>query len=389
MNSTNRTEISCLLRKWFLGTITAEEQCFLDGWLEESEGHRQLFERLRKDTRFAEEYGLFREINAERAWEAFRVKNRMERKRRELFPWRACVAAAIVLPLVVAGAWLLLSPREMKEEIPVVQRFEPVGRDAVLEVVGGERVVLAKEEEKMIRVGNGVAVLQNAGGLIYADSVQREKVDTNVLRIPRGGEFTLQLADGTRVYLNSATELKYPVAFIGQDRRVYLRGEAYFEVAKDAEHPFIVITDDVQVKVYGTSFNVNTHSRDGVRTVLVEGKVGIKGGVSGEEYVLKPNEMAFYDRGDRKMNVEVVDPDLYTLWRKGIFVFERESLENIMNTLSLWYDVEIFFQSESAKGLHFSGHMKRYEQIEDILHAITDATGVVFTINERTVCVSR
>ena len=210
-----------------------------------------------------------------------------------------------------------------------------------------------------------------------------------MLRIPKGGEFKLQLADGTRVYLNSATDLRYPVAFTGSERRVYLKGEAYFEVAKDAEHPFIVVTDDVQVRVYGTSFNVNTLGADGVRTVLVEGKVGIRGQDSDREYVLKPNELAFYDWNSRDMKIETVDPDLYTLWRKGIFVFERETLENIMNILSLWYDMEVFFQSESAKQLHFSGHMKRYEQIEDILHAITDATGVVFTINDRTVCVSR
>ena len=150
-----------------------------------------------------------------------------------------------------------------------------------------------------------------------------------------------------------------------------------------------MVTDDVQVRVYGTSFNVNTLGADGVRTVLVEGKVGIRGQDLDREYVLKPNELAFYDRNSRDMKIETVDPDLYTLWRKGIFVFERETLENIMNTLSLWYDMEVFFQSESAKQLHFSGHMKRYEQIEDILHAITDATGVVFTINDRTVCVSR
>lgn len=384
-----KNEVGHLLREYFLGTITAEEQYFLDCWLEESEEHRLLFERLRKDTRFAEEYGMFRETDTERAWETFCVKNGMGRKRRVLFTWREYVAAVIVLPLVVAGVWLLLSPKGMEENIPVVQRFELIGRDVVLEVVGGESVVLAKEQEKMIKIGDGVAVLQNAEGLIYSDTVQREKVDTNVLRIPRGGEFTLQLADGTKVYLNSATELKYPVAFVGQDRRVYLRGEAYFEVAKDAEHPFIVITDDVQVKVYGTSFNVNTHSRDGTQTVLVEGKVGIKVHVSNEEYVMKPNEMAVYCRTSRNMEIKEVNPDLYTLWRKGMFVFERETLENIMNTLSLWYDVEVFFQTESVRGLHFSGHMKRYEQIEDILHAITDATGVVFTINGRTICISK
>ena len=383
-----KNEIGHLLQKYFSGTIMPDEQRLLDSWMKEKEEHKQLFERLRKDTRFAEEYGIFREVDTTRAWEAFRVKNGLGRQRR-MTTWIK-YAAVIALPLLVAGVWLLF-PRGGEQSIPVAQNTKIVKREVspVLEVVGGGKVILEKEKDKMIEAGRGVEVQQSSGMLVYSDSVVSEYVDTNVLRIPKGGEFKLQLADGTRVYLNSATDLRYPVAFTGSERRVYLKGEAYFEVAKDAEHPFIVVTDDVQVRVYGTSFNVNTLGADGVRTVLVEGKVGIRGQDSDREFVLKPNELAFYDRNSRDMKIETVDPDLYTLWRKGIFVFERETLENIMNTLSLWYDMEVFFQSESAKKLHFSGHMKRYEQIEDILHAITDATGVVFTINDRTVCVSR
>ena len=383
-----KNEIGHLLQKYFSGTIMPDEQRLLDSWMKEKEEHKQLFERLRKDTRIAEEYGIFREVDTTRAWEAFRVKNGLGRQRR-MTTWIK-YAAVIALPLLVAGVWLLF-PRGGEQSIPVAQNTKIVKREVspVLEVVGGGKVILEKEKDKMIEAGRGVEVQQSSGMLVYSDSVVSEYVDTNVLRIPKGGEFKLQLADGTQVYLNSATDLRYPVAFTGSERRVYLKGEAYFEVAKDAEHPFIVVTDDVQVRVYGTSFNVNTLGADGVRTVLVEGKVGIRGQDSDREFVLKPNELAFYDRNSRDMKIETVDPDLYTLWRKGIFVFERETLENIMNTLSLWYDMEVFFQSESAKKLHFSGHMKRYEQIEDILHAITDATGVVFTINDRTVCVSR
>ena len=383
-----KNEIGHLLQKYFSGTIMPDEQRLLDSWMKEKEEHKQLFDRLRKDTRFAEEYGIFREVDTTRAWETFRVKNGLRRQRR-MTTWIK-YAAVIALPLLIAGVWLLF-PRGGERSIPVAQNTKIVKREEspVLEVVGGGKVILEKEKDKMIEAGRGVEVQQSSGMLVYSDSVVSEYVDTNVLRIPKGGEFKLQLADGTRVYLNSATDLRYPVAFTGPERRVYLKGEAYFEVAKDVEHPFIVVTDDVQVRVYGTSFNVNTLGADGVRTVLVEGKVGIRGQDLDREYVLKPNELAFYDRNSRDMKIETVDPDLYTLWRKGIFVFERETLENIMNTLSLWYDMEVFFQSESAKKLHFSGHMKRYEQIEDILHAITDATGVVFTINDRTVCVSR
>lgn len=369
-----KNEIGHLLQKYFSGTIMPDEQRLLDSWMKEKEEHKQLFDRLRKDTRFAEEYGIFREVDTTRAWETFRVKNGLRRQRR-MTTWIK-YAAVIALPLLIAGVWLLF-PRGGERSIPVAQNTKIVKREEspVLEVVGGGKVILEKEKDKMIEAGRGVDVQQSSGMLVYSDSVVSEYVDTNVLRIPKGGEFKLQLADGTRVYLNSATDLRYPVAFTGPERRVYLKGEAYFEVAKDVEHPFIVVTDDVQVRVYGTSFNVNTLGADGVRTVLVEGKVGIRGQDLDREYVLKPNELAFYDRNSRDMKIETVDPDLYTLWRKGIFVFERETLENIMNTLSLWYDMEVFFQSESAKQLHFSGHMKRYEQIEDILHAITVLRG--------------
>lgn len=380
-----KNEISYLLRKYFLGTITQEEQRALDCWLKEDDEHEQLFERLRKDTRFGEEYGIFCATNTEQAWKTFRVKTGINKKPR-IFAWRKYAAAAIILPLMMAALWYLFF---MEKEDVAVQCVRPIETGVTLEFVGENKVMLVKEQRATIKVGGGVVVQQNAGELIYSSMESQEKVDTNILRIPRGGEFTLQLADGTRVYLNSASELKYPMAFTGYERQVYLKGEAYFEVSKDAEHPFSVITDDLRVQVYGTSFNMNTHSNDCIQTVLVEGKVGIHEFESNKEYMLKPNEMAVYSRTSRNMEIKEVNPDLYTLWRKGMFVFERETLENIMNTLSLWYDVEVFFQAESVKGLHFSGHMKRYEQIEDILHAITDATGVVFTINGRTICISK
>ena len=389
MSSANKNEISCLLRKYFSGTLSPGEKIRLDSWLEEREEHRVLFERLHNDTRFAEEYGVFRRVDTERAWERFREGQGLGRRRR-IGTW-VRYAAVIMIPLIVGGIWWGISSGRKEKQPLVAQKSFPVLRktDVILELADGKKMVLKGKQEKMIQVGEKLVVKQAAGELVYSDSVGNTRVDTNILRVPKGGEFKLQLADGTRVYLNSATKLKYPVAFEGEERRVYLEGEAYFEVAKDAERPFFVVTDEMTARVYGTEFNVNTSSENGVRTVLVEGKVGVTVRGSEREYVLKPSEMAFYDRGSGKVDVREVDTDLYTLWRKGMFVFERESLESIMETLSAWYDVEVFFQSESAKRLHFSGHMKRYEQIDEILHAITDATGVVFTINGKTVCVSR
>ena len=168
-----------------------------------------------------------------------------------------------------------------------------------------------------------------------------------------------------------------------------MSGEAYFEVTKDSNRPFYVITEEVQVRVYGTEFNVNTHQPGKVHTVLVDGKVGIKKRGTTGEITMKPGELASFDRNAGTFEVKEVDVRQYVVWKDGYFTFENESLEQILNTLSLWYDVDVFFQSESAKQLVFTGYMKRYNDISEILNAITDVVGVNFTINGKTIIVSK
>lgn len=208
------------------------------------------------------------------------------------------------------------------------------------------------------------------------------------MKTPRGGEYTIVLSDGTKVYLNAASELKYPIQFNSEKREVYLLGEAYFEVTRDTNRPFYVITDAVRVKVYGTEFNVNTYGVGGTQTTLVSGKVGIQGKGSIREYIMKPSQLAeFKDNGDfggiRKVNAEI-----YTAWKEGFFVFEDEGLENILNRLSRWYDVDVFYGSEKVKEYHFTGHMEKYENVETILNAISKMVGVHFTIKGKTIVVT-
>ena len=167
-----------------------------------------------------------------------------------------------------------------------------------------------------------------------------------------------------------------------------MSGEAYFEVTKDLNRPFYVVMDRIQVRVYGTSFNVNTHQEKGIETVLVEGKVGIKTFAAGE-YVLKPGELACFDRKSGTVEIRDVDARQYTAWTRGIFTFEEETLEQIMATLSLWYDVDIFYTNEQLKELHFTGHVKRYEKIDNILRAIKSAVGVTFAVEGKEIWISK
>ena len=259
----------------------------------------------------------------------------------------------------------------------------------MLVLPGGATLALQDMKQGEIEVDKGLKARQTNKGLVYDNDVvsREEKLKYNTLKTPRGGEFRLTLSDGTSVILNSATNLRYPVTFGKQERKVYLDGEAYFEVQKDSTRPFYVEMDGMQIKVYGTSFNVNTHKEGGIQTVLVEGRVGIK--LPNYEHILSPGSWARFNRERGEIEVRSVDVQQYVAWTKGIFAFEEESLEQIMNTLSLWYDVDVFYQTESVKHLHFSGHLGRYKEIQDILDAITEATGVKFTIKERIIIVTK
>ncbi len=386
--------IARLIRHSLTGELSEQERGELEAWLLDSEEHQVLFEKIKKEIRISSESSLFRSLNDEVAWQKFKTTTR-ERKRRVYVRRILTYAAVIVLPLAVVAGFLFLN-RE-KDMLPMaperVIRITPGGPRAVL-ITADQTVheLNGVQGQREIEVEKGVVIKQGGANLEY-DSlgapVQEVTLAMNTLKIPRGGEFRLKLSDGTNVYLNSASELKYPVRFDEKERKVYLSGEAYFEVTKDSDRPFYVVTEEVQVRVYGTEFNVNTHQPGKVHTVLVDGKVGIKKrGMTGE-ITMKPGELASFDRNAGTFEVKEVDVRQYVVWKDGYFTFENESLEQILNTLSLWYDVDVFFQSESAKQLVFTGYMKRYNDISEILNAITEVVGVNFTINGKTIIVSK
>ena len=212
----------------------------------------------------------------------------------------------------------------------------------------------------------------------------------NTLSIPVGGFYQLSLSDGTKVWLNSMTELRFPVTFTGEEKKVYLTGEAYFEVVHDSEHPFIVATEKgIEVKVYGTEFNMNTYQEGGVQTVLVQGKVGIRANVTGQECMLAPKQLAEYTKETGMIRVKEVDPYKYIAWKDGKFVFEGETIEEIMERLRRWYDVEVFYENELLKQKRFTGVISRYENIEQVLHLIGGLATLHFEVKGNVVTVKK
>ena len=379
-----------LLQLYLLGDITEEERQELEDWCKETPQNRNLFEQICQEDLFSKERSVYEKIDDTKALRTFEKHVRKVSTRGFGRWWK--YAAVLLLPILVVGLWKLVYE---VEQVPVVtssvSQIQPGCSRAVLVLDDGRTVFLKEEEEGVISEDKGIMVTGERDRLVYTSSEGKneDELRFNELEIPRGGESKVRLADGTVVFLNSATRMKYPVKFDEKERKVYLSGEAYFEVAKDPERPFFVEMEGVEVRVYGTSFNVNTHQKGNVQTVLVKGSIGVKVLSSGMESVIRPGQMAEFKQGNTKVDVKDVNVAVYTDWKDGIFRFENQRLEDILAVLSNWYDMNVFYQTVSVKELHFSGYMERYKDVSVILEAITLSTGVTFSIQGKTIIVSK
>ena len=291
-------------------------------------------------------------------------------KRRQLLRWYG-VAAVVVLLLGLGCQWLYQESREM---LPV-ETICPGNKKAVLTLadgsvwhIGDSAMNIAADREEILIDSTGLSFRPTGTENTCTDEVY------HLLTIPRGGEFAMTLSDGSRVWLNSESELRFPLQFAANQRKVVLMGEAYFEVEKDADRPFIVETKDSRIKVLGTSFNVRSYPDEGrVVTTLVEG--GVCFGNADARIALKPGEQGVLDENGR-LQKQQVELSPYVAWREGRFIFRKQRLEDIMSTVGRWYNVEVRFEDEGSKEITFSGGMMRYEGFE-VLVKMLEAIGSV------------
>ncbi len=382
----NHYRIIELIKRHFAGEITREEEIELFEWIQQNPNHQVFFDVRSMEIENRKRKEVFAEIDEEKALRFFERKIGF-RHQVSVSRWVGYVAAVAACAIVLSVLCLPSRDGLLGEQESVAMIAGK--KQATLILSGGQSVVLDKQDTlNEILVNNGVKALDEKGALIYQDHSDKVvKRQYNELVTPRGGEFRVTLSDGTVVYLNADTRLKYPVTFVPDKREVHLSGEAYFEVAKDSLRPFYVITDNVKVKVYGTAFNVNTHRKGFVRTTLVNGKVGVTIVSTGQEMMLKPNQMLEYDSGTGSVELKDVDVYTYTAWKSGEFVFVNDRLEEIMEQLSIWYDADIFYANEELKDLRFTGDATRFTQVRDILSILEKTGSVVFGVKGRTITV--
>jgi ferric-dicitrate binding protein FerR (iron transport regulator) len=320
--------------------------------------------------------------------EAFlRIVTAARRQRQRRLSRRLAVAAGLLLIVGASGWWYALTtgspaPPAPREEIPLV-----AGRpEAELILPDGQRVLLNDKKDSIRLAGSDVSLSNRDHTLVYAGGGDRQAVREHTIKVSRGAEYKLILADGTKVFLNAATTLRYPDRFTGDLREVFVEGEAYFEVTPDVERPFIVHAGELDIRVLGTSFNVNAYTgKDKLVATLVEGK--ILAAFQGVETEVAPGYQVICDRKSGAIERVSVDTRLYAAWKDGYYRFENMPLGDLMDLFALWYDIEISFENRQLRALEFTGSLKRYDDISFLLKRIEYTKDVEFIINERHVLI--
>lgn len=371
--------------------LTEEEEWMLQTWQEqqpEQEEEAKKIQQLIEKAALAE---LRHRIDKREAWERINRQTQataLWKKRSIKHLWRT--VAAVMLPILLAGGGLWwLSPNTTYEQLLAEQaNIRPGSARAELLLAGGERIVLRNEQQQKIVDRKGKTVgIDSANRLVYIASTKKS-VEWNSLHIPQGGEYQLLLPDGTKVWLNSASKLKFPNRFEGNERRVELEGEAFFEVARDTLHPFQIKTAHSAIRVLGTSFNVSCYPDENIeRTTLVEGKVEVTAG--GQTAALQPGKQFRLDIQTQTVEIEDVDVELYVSWKDGLFRFCELPLEELTLKLERWYDVHFFFQQSECRQARFTGAIRKYANLQEFIRLIEATTDVKFEIKGNTITIRK
>ena len=381
-----------LIHKKLNGTINTHENNELIEWLEASDEHREYFEKVRNyKQKRAEELDLNLVPDTSKDFRArLESKNRMHYLNQIMK-----YAAVILLPLLTGVALWYYSDLQIDQYIAeesLNERAEKVHEQAILITSGGKTYELETGIEEAIVEEEGVKIRKYVkAGLKYEQKVKLkgEKLAYNTLKTSKGGGYFLELADGTIVHLNCDSELRYPVSFGEEIRKVELKGEAYFEVTKNGK-PFFVEVEGMTVEVLGTKFNVMAYDdEEAIQTTLVSGKVKVitTGNENKKDIYLEPGKQASWDKNTGKLTSREVNTNLYTSWIDGYFRFENQRLEDVMRKVSRWYDIKVFYQDQKLKDKRLTGKLYQFEDFNVIASMMFKISGVEMKKNKNTVVI--
>jgi transmembrane sensor len=386
-----------LLMKHLQGNLSHPEQEQLNHWVQQSDRNRRLFAAVNDEEQLRQLVLLYEssETTDNEAIILSKIRQGMiagqpvapVRKMQGLWRWVSVAA----ITLVVAGVGYYIINNKSKNNTTTAGNtttpadIQP-GRDgAVLTLADGRQVVLDSLGNGVVATQNGAQVTLKDGALAYAKDAGSTTVVYNTLTTPKGRQFQLILPDGSKVWLNTASSLRYPTVFVGNERRVEVSGEVYFEVARNTSMPFKVTLPPLQgraggtLEVLGTQFNVNAYANEtAIRTTLVEGSLKVAAGATNAEdhaVVLKPGQQAQISNTTSNAPVKVLkdaDVDKAVAWKRGIFNFEDASLEEVMRQLERWYDIQVVYE-KNVPDIKFGGKMSNDVSLQGLLKSLQES----------------
>lgn len=377
-----RLQLAQWMAEDFACIISEEHKRMLDAWRAEHAGNDKEYQELLMEVTKRQDLPSEQREEIRVQWEKF-----VSRYPRKKLIYRRFLPYAAVLMLFLAVA--LIFQWKQQEALPQASGNIHLASGKIYLILSDGRKVAIGEEEQQELKEEGVARIEvDERTIRYTgkDTAAMEE-SFNTLIIPKGGEYRIALSDSTVVWLNAETEFRYPVHFTSEQRKVYLKGEAYFEVVRNAEKPFIVHTPGyMEVKVLGTRFNVSSYEDDAeVVTTLMEGSVEIS---TGEEAIrIRPDEQVVFNKIGKTLVRREVDAGMYAAWKDDLFVFEEQPLEEIMKQLQRWYEMDVFFAKEEAKNYRFSGNLQKYENFDRIVKMLEEVAGVKIGIQGKCVVI--
>ena len=369
------------------GLMDKSEEQELRAWMDEAEENK-LF--IMEGVKMVLEYQVVTRSDKNASDSLKHVREKIKaRGRRQLWIQITAVASVVIL---FALSFAFFYMPELERESPVSAKVHAGGMKATLIVANGIQVDLMQDNLQDVVRQYGATVLEDKKNELRYDNVEvneeiEEKPVYHTISTPVGGEYHFTLADGTMVWLNSSSRLTFPTRFTGDAREVLVEGEVYFGVQHDESKPFIVRVNDVSVRVLGTEFCISAYpENEGVMTTLVRGAVQVTSG--NNQVVLKPGYQAVVDQYSGAISQRAVELSLYTSWVRGIFEYENMELNDIMVQLARWYDVQFTFSASECKERRFTGVIRKYEDLNDVLDMIEKTTNVKFIINGKNVTIT-
>jgi transmembrane sensor len=372
-------QIAELLSKHFTGSLTEVEQEALDNWLNASEKNKALYNQFSSKGFFEEKYLAEAATDTEAVLLEFMERKDYPISRKHFFIRNVKYIAAAAL-FLICGLVFYQSQKSgiaTQDFNAVKENIAPGTKNAILTLANGKKVYLNHSVSGNIGDQDITIIKATDSSIRYQSSDQLQSLTYNELETPDKSEYMITLADGTVVWLNAGSKIRYPVKFVKNERRIELSGEAYFEVTKDKTKPFIIDIGANSVQVLGTSFNVKAYKNDhDIHTTLVEGSVRMM--TPAQSMDLKPNEQGIINLRTQHITKIPVDVSLYTSWKNGRFVFEDQPLSEIMSAISRWYGIDVVFENQGARNVTFTGTLKRYDSLNKVINMLEMTEQVKF-----------